>query len=226
MHPNRPRQLIGVLGTHTEVGKTYVTSRWLAALRQQGFKANVRKPVQSFNAADLTTDAKQLAAATGEALTAVCPPHRCYPLAYAPPMAAEILGYPRIQLDDLVKELNWQEHCEIGVVETVGGPRSPIAHDGDSVELLLRLQPDRVLLVADAGLGTLNAVRMSLAAIAPLNGVVFLNRYRESDELHRLNRAWLADAYGIEALIDLPALTACLTKTHEATGYRPQASAR
>jgi dethiobiotin synthetase len=80
-------------------------------------------------------------------------------------------------------------------LETVGGPRSPIASDGDTVDLVEALRPDRVVLVADAGLGTINAVRLSLA---PFLGVgheplVVLNRFDGADDLHRRNAAWLHD---------------------------------
>ena len=70
-----------------------------------------------------------------------------------------------------------------------------------------RLEPDLVVLVADAGLGTINSVRLSAAALAPWPLVVFLNRYDESDELHALNRAWLADRDGFEVVTTPGALT-------------------
>jgi dethiobiotin synthetase len=182
-------------------------------LRSQGLSVAARKPVQSFSPGELNTDAAQLGEATGEAPTIVCPPHRSYPLAYAPPMAADVLGRNSFSVCDLVTELHWPPSLDVGTVETVGGPRSPIAHDGDSVDLLHRLQPDLVLLVADAGLGTLNAVRLCLSAIQPLRVVVFLNRYRESDDLHRLNRKWLAERYGIETMVATEELSAVLVRS-------------
>src|SRR5690606_33502688 len=97
----------------------------------------------------------------------VCPAHRSYTVAMAPPMAAEVLGLPAPTLDELLDELVWpQPPPDIGWVETVGGPRSPIAVDGDAVDLTERLDPDAVVLVADAGLGTVNAVTLSAAPFA------------------------------------------------------------
>jgi dethiobiotin synthetase len=203
MQIHRPKTLIGVLGTYTEVGKTYVTAGWLSHLREQGLSVAARKPVQSFNSDDVTTDARQLSNATGEAETDVCPLHRNYPLALAPPMAADELNRPRIELDALLQEISWPAHVDIGVVETVGGPYSPIAHDGDSIDLVMRLQPDRVLLIADAGLGTLNAVRLCLSCIGDMPVTVFLNRFDAGNELHRLNRRWLQEKYGVETSIDV-----------------------
>ena len=51
-------------------------------------------------------------------------------------------------------------------METAGGVRSPQADDGDAVDLVRLLAPDLVVLVADAGLGTINAVRLCVDALA------------------------------------------------------------
>jgi len=202
MNP-RPKQLIGVLGTQTEIGKTWVSAQLLSQARAKGLRVAARKPVQSFEPGQGPTDAEQLAAATGEQPDDVCPKHRNYPLALAPPMAADLLQQPRITLDDLISEIRWPDNIDIGLVETVGGPRSPLSHDADSIDLIQRLRPDRVLLVADAGLGTLNAVRLSLASIEPLMATVLLNRFDAGNELHRLNREWLMQRYRVQVATEI-----------------------
>lgn len=45
----RPQRLIVVVGTRTEVGKTWVTARLLRDLRASGRHVAARKPVQSFD---------------------------------------------------------------------------------------------------------------------------------------------------------------------------------
>lgn len=204
----RPKRLVGLLGTHTEVGKTWVGARLLAHAKAQGLRVAARKPVQSFDAQQGPTDAEQLAAATGEKPADICSAERCYPLPLAPPMAADLLQRPRIALDDLIAEIVWPEGLDIGLVETVGGPRSPLSHDADSVDLIKRLKPDLVLLVADAGLGTLNAVRLSLASIEPLTATVLLNRFDETNELHRLNCTWLVEKYRARVVTNVEELLA------------------
>ena len=193
-----PTRVIGVLGTHTEVGKTWVLSRILEATRARGLTVAARKPVQSFDPQQGPTDADLLAKASGEDTALVCPSHRSYPIPVAPPMAADVLGRPHIRFQDVLREITWPLGTERVFIETVGGPRSPLAHDADSVDLVHRLQVDTVLLVADAGLGTLNAVRLSLTAIHALPTFVFLNRYDPDNELHVLNMQWLRERYGIE----------------------------
>jgi len=156
-----------------------------------------RKPAQSFAPGDGPTDADVLAAATGERPEEVCPPARWYEVAMAPPMAAAVLGRPVPTLGDLVAETRWPPGTELGWVETVGGPRSPVATDGDSASLAAALEPDLAVLVADAGLGAVNAVLLSAAAIDALT-VVVLNGYQDTD-LHRRNRDWLARS-GLDVL--------------------------
>ena len=214
---SRPDRLVVVLGTATEVGKTWAACRLLEQLREAGRSVAARKPAQSFDPPGdeqlAPTDADLLAGASGAVATDVCPPHRWYPMALAPPMAADRLGRPAVRLADLVDELQWPVSVAVGLVEAAGGVRSPIAHDGDGADLARSVAPDLVVLVADAGLGTIHAVRSSMDALAPLPVVVLLNRYDGSDELHVANRDWLLQRDGFEVVTDVAALAAhpCLT---------------
>lgn len=188
----RPARLVLVAGTATEVGKTWVSCRLAAHLRAAGSRVAARKPAQSFAPGEGPTDAELLAAATGERPTDVCPPHRWYEFPAAPFMAADLLGRPPLHLADLVAEIGWPGGTDVGIVEPAGGVRSPISHDGaDTVDLARALAPDDVVLIADAGLGTLNAVRLCLDALAGFAVTVFLNRYDDGNEVHRRNRHWL-----------------------------------
>jgi dethiobiotin synthetase len=198
----RPDTLVVVTGTGTGVGKTWFAAVTLGLLRDRGERVAARKPVQSFEADEHPTDAEVLAAATGEDAGAICPPHRSYERAMAPPMAAAALGRPAFTVADLVGELRWPAEVSVGLVEGVGGPRSPIAGDGDTVDLAAALEPDLVVLVADAGLGVINAVRLSVAPFEDrsLRVLVALNRYDDTDGLHAANRAWLAERLGLDVV--------------------------
>lgn len=205
---SRPRRLVMAVGTATEVGKTWVGGQVLGRLRANGVTIAARKPAQSAEADDPgPSDAQVLAAASGEPTAAVCPTQRTYTVAMAPPMAADALGLAPPTLADLLAELRWpDEPVDIGWVETVGGVLSPIAVDADAVDLADALRPGLVVLVADAGLGTVNAVRLTLAALTGHRTVTFLNRYDGTVDLHRRNRAWLRDRCGIDAITDLDEL--------------------
>jgi dethiobiotin synthetase len=117
-------------------------------------------------------------------------------MAMAPPMAADALARPTFTVDDLVEELRWPEvPVDVGFVETAGGLRSPIADDGDCLTLVVAVMPEIVLLVADAGLGTINSVRLTMDALMrlPAKLAVVLNRFNEGLELHQRNRSWFRD---------------------------------
>lgn len=205
-----PRQLVFVTGTGTEVGKTWFGAGTLAALHEQGTLVGARKPVQSFAPGGAPTDAEVLGAVTGERADTVCPRHRWYALPMAPPWAADALGAPQYTLADLVAELAWPHPVDVGVVEGAGGPRSPLAHDGDNAAFAASLRPDLVVLVTDAGLGTINAVRLALGALADFEVVVACNRFDPRDDLHRRNRDWLVDHDGLEVVTSPRSLAARL----------------
>src|SRR5262249_13065137 len=136
--------------------------------------------------------------------------HRWYPVAVAPPMAADMLGKPPFTIADLVAEMKPFDERAITLVEGIGGPRSPIAHDGDTVDLAAALPTDVVVLVADAGRGTINGVRLGADALDHWPLVVALNRYDADDELHRRNADWLRTREGLEIVTDPEALASRL----------------
>ncbi|MGH3849543.1 MAG: ATP-dependent dethiobiotin synthetase BioD [Pseudonocardiaceae bacterium] len=209
----RPTRLIVILGTATDVGKTWIIAHLAAELATLGMAVTARKPVQSHSSDDAITDADILAAATGECVSDLCPAHRSYPLAMAPPMAADVLGRPPFTIEDLVSEIAWPHlPTAVGLVETVGGPLSPLATDGDSVDLAAALHPDLLILVADAGLGAINAVRLAAAACAAIAAplVVMLNRFDPADDLHGRNRSQLATD-GFDLVINVADLIDRLT---------------
>ena len=159
-HGNRGGQDLGVV-PRCSASSAGAATRWPPASRPSRSTSTPRA-----HASGARPTPSVLGAASGEPPDYVCPTWRSYHLAMAPPMAAEALGLPAFTVADLVDELAWpDEQVTLGLVETAGGVRSPQAADGDTVDLVAALDPDVVVLVADAGLGTINAVRLSLAAL-------------------------------------------------------------
>jgi dethiobiotin synthetase len=219
----RPVSLVLVCGTGTEVGKTWVGAALARALAARGVSVAARKPAQSFEPGDDdagVTDAQLLAGATGEDPHDVCPPARWYRVALAPPMAAAALGLAPPRLADLVDELRWPP-VEVGLLETAGGVRSPLADDGDAVDLATAVDPDLVVLVADARLGAINAVRLSAAALARWPTVVVLNRFDADDGVQEANRRWLSERDGADVVTTVGELAARLAPRAASAGARP-----
>ena len=105
---------------------------------------------------------------------------------------------------ELVGELAWPDGAvQVGVLETVGGPRSPLAADADSAALAAAVDADLAVLVGHAGLGAINAVRLS-APVSPSPLVVFLNHFDGGDVADR-NLRWL-QAEGFDVETDVAAL--------------------
>jgi dethiobiotin synthetase len=201
----RPRLVAVVTGTGTDIGKTWLTVETVNRLRRQHLGVAARKPAQSFESTTETTDAHLLGDATGVPPTKVCPEHRWYPLPMAPPMAAATLGACPPLIRELIEEINegWPSPgADVGLIEGAGGVASPLAIDGDSSDLAKGVGADLVVLVADAGLGTINAVRLAARALEPLPLVVYLNRFDPGQELHSRNRAWLTEVDGLQLCCD------------------------
>ena len=67
--------------------------------------------------------------------------------------------------------------------------------------------PASVVLVADAGLGTISLVRLCARTLADTAAaVVYLNRFDARDDLHNRNAEWLRTHEGLEIVTDLEAL--------------------
>ena len=198
-------EIVVITGTTTAVGKTWLAARLAEGLVESGIAVAARKPVESFSPEEPTTDSEILAGATGETRDLVCPPQRRYPLAMAPVMAAEALKLPGFSIAELVSETALPRGGVV-LVEGAGGVRSPLADDGDVLALGDRLGADRYVLVGDAGLGTINAVRTSAAAIGDRPTIVFLNRFDGSNDVHRRNLAWLRDRDGLDVVASVEAV--------------------
>jgi dethiobiotin synthetase len=211
---SRPEHLVLCVGTGTEVGKTWVGAATLSAAlaAHPGLRVAARKPVQSYAADDTRpTDAEVLASATGEDPEVVCPKHRWYAAAVAPPMAADDLGIEPFTVAELLDELDWPETgTDLGWVETVGGARSPMADDGDAVTMAALLDPDHIVVVADAGLGTINATLLTVAPLSHWQTTVVLNRFDPTQDLHLRNLGWLREREDLDVVVDVEVLAARL----------------
>lgn len=154
----------GVTGTDTGVGKTIVAAALAAALRRQGARVGVFKPVETGVAVGMDPpDAALLRAAAGETqpLESVCPFTFVEPL--APMIAAERAG-TRIGLDAL--DAAWARATggvDATIVEGAGGLLVPVTEHTTYATLFARWRLG-IIVVAANRLGVLNHSALTVQA--------------------------------------------------------------
>ena len=198
--------VVFVAGTATEVGKTWVAAQLARLLKRSGRSVAACKPVQSYDPDENgPTDAEALAAAIGQHPHAVCPPERTYPVPLAPPMAALKLGRACPALDEMAAICRFAATVDVGLVEGVGGLYSPLASDGHNLDLIERIGPDLVIVVASAALGGIHDTMACTLPLSAYRRTVYLNRFDPQTEVHGLNLRWLRDT-GLEVATIPPEL--------------------
>ena len=152
-----------IVGTDTEVGKTFVTCEIARRLVKSGFRVGVYKPVASGAAEPQRSDAELLKAASGQTcdLQHVCPQQFNAPL--APPIAAALEGR---EVDEalLLSGANWWlGRCDLLLVEGAGGALSPISSQLTVLDLATQFAFPLLLVVADR-LGAVNHTLLTIEA--------------------------------------------------------------
>ncbi|XXF79305.1 dethiobiotin synthase [Myxococcaceae bacterium GXIMD 01537] len=195
-----------VTGTDTGVGKTQVSCALLSLLADAGERPQGFKPYES-GCASLAapSDALALRAAAGSTLPldVICPHRFRAPL--APGVAASRLGREP-DWDTTLAAWERVRHGPV-VVEGAGGLYVPLDSRHDVIDLIAELELP-VVLVARAGLGTLNHTALSMAALSS-RGIsvlaVVLSRGTPSRDVSaRDNRALLEERHGVPVLGPVP----------------------
>jgi dethiobiotin synthetase len=184
-----------VVGTDTEVGKTYVACRLIELLVELGMRVGVYKPVASGSEDAQPSDAELLRAAAQQNCDVkhVCPQQ--FAVASAPPIAAAAEGR---EVDEglLVTGANWWlGRCELLIVEGAGGALSPISAQQTVLDLAIQFGFPLLLVVADR-VGAVNHTLLTIEA-AHKRGLrveaVVLNRLPNADASHARNRQLIED---------------------------------
>ena len=175
-----------ITGTDTGVGKTFITYNIARALKKRGINVKCFKPVETY-VEDVPQDGKRLAQATGQSVEEVVPITYKLPLA---PRAGELEEGREVSLDLLRERFeSLKTRSEVLLVEGAGGIAVPIKKNYTYAHLAKDWNL-RVIIVARAGLGTINhtyltyhyAKSMSL----DITGIV-LNGFTGEDVSERTN---------------------------------------
>jgi len=183
-----------ITGTDTGVGKTVIAAAAVLALRERGVRAVGFKPAETGVSDSEPADSQVLAEASGIDEPLALPLLRlAEPL--TPALAAERAGRtidPRA-VGDRLRAL-WAAGYTV-IVEGAGGALAPLAWDFNTLDLAAEHLLD-VLVVARAGLGTLNHVMLTVDAIERrglnLAGVVLSGAGDPPDLAERTNPDALA----------------------------------
>lgn len=199
-----------ITGTGTDVGKTYVTGLVIKKLRDSGvnpayYKAamsgNERRPDGSLIPGDAL--AVKEVSGIAQPLEEMCP--YIYENAYSPHLAARIEGQ---QVELSVVEEGFRRVSgayDYVTVEGSGGILCPIRYDGVKILLedVIKALHLSCLLVADAGLGTINNVVLTAeymrARGIPIEGMIF-NRFHPDDVMEEDNIRMCEELTGLKTL--------------------------
>ena len=189
---------IFIVGTGTDVGKTYIAGLILKEFIRSGINAAYFKAAMSGNIRDssgnlIPGDALHVKEVSGttQPLSEMCP--YVYERAYSPHLAARIEGNP-VDFDAVMAKFDaLSAKYDRVIMEGSGGILCPIRLDGEKeiwLEDFVRARDFGCVLVADAGLGTINAVGLTVSYMKAkgmrLTGIIF-NRFQPGNILHEDN---------------------------------------
>jgi dethiobiotin synthetase len=196
-----------VTATDTGVGKTEVACALVSGARAAGRDVGAMKPAQSGDEPGVPSDAERLAAAAGGG----DPPGLVCPYRFAPPLAPGVaarlagveISLPRIL--EAARTLSARHQALL--VEGAGGLLVPLTPAETYADLAVALGLP-VLLVARAGLGTVNHVGLTVEALRSrglvLAGVVLNRTGPVDDPSVPHNAAEIERLTGAKVLASLP----------------------
>jgi dethiobiotin synthetase len=196
-----------VTGTDTAVGKTEVSCALLLEARAAGLDVGAMKPAESGVGPGEPSDSERLRAAAGglDEPGLVCPYRFAAPL--APAVAARLAGV-EVRLEVILEAARAlsARHAAL-LVEGAGGLLVPLTPRETFADLAVALGLP-VLLVARAGLGTVNHVALTVEALRArrlrLAGVVLNRTVAGDDPSVPHNAAEVTRLTGVEVLAILP----------------------
>jgi len=195
-----------VTGTDTGVGKTFVGCALARGLRAAGIDVGVMKPIETGVPAEGPEDARALrrAAAVEDPLELICPVRFALP---ASPEAAARAEKRNASIEPIREAYGTlAARHPFMLVEGAGGLLVPIDAQTDMADLARELDLP-LLLVARAGLGTVNHTRLSLEAAEARGldvfGVVISHSTADPAEGEQRNLDGLRERLGERLVLEL-----------------------
>lgn len=199
-----------ITGTGTDVGKTYVTGLIVKKLRESGKNPGYYKAAMSGNDRRVggtlipgdAVHVKEMSG-TGQPLEGMCP--YVYETAVSPHLASRIEGNP-VRLE--IVEQGFRAVCKAYdyiTMEGSGGIFCPICFDQEKIwqEDIIKVLGLPCLIIADAGLGTINQVVLTVEYMQrrdiSVKGIVF-NHFHPGNVMEEDNLQMCQDLTGVKVL--------------------------
>lgn len=199
-----------ITGTGTDVGKTYIAGLIVKKLRESGkhaayYKAamsgNLRRPDGSLIPGDAVF-VREMSGISQDP-EEMCP--YVYETAVSPHLASRLEGNP-VEMNRVLADFDKVcSRYDYVTAEGSGGILCPLRFDSERILLedFLLARNLKSLIVADAGLGTINAVVLTAAYMKSRGleacGIIF-NHYEPGNLLHEDNRAMCQSMTGLKVL--------------------------
>ncbi|WP_105975319.1 dethiobiotin synthase [Streptomyces geranii] len=207
--------ILVITGTGTEVGKTITTAAVAATALAAGRTVAVLKPAQTGLRPDERGDADEVARLAGQVHTLEL---ARYPDPLAPATAARRASMPPVRPAEVAEAAaKLAAEYDLVLVEGAGGLLVRFDEEGTTLADAAQLMSAPVLVVASAGLGTLNTTELTACELARrdihLTGVVIGSWPNSPDLASRCNLADLPVVAGAPLLGAVPAGSGTLPPT-------------
>lgn len=201
---------IFITGTGTDIGKTYVTALIVKKLIDNGYNSIYYKAALSgadINGTELIPgDAKYVCDIAGIDKNPSELVSYVYERAVSPHLATKYEGNP-VNLDIVKGDFeNLKSQYDFLIAEGSGGIICPIVYEDDNkimLEDIIKKLNLETILVADAGLGTINGTVLTAKYMENLdikiNGII-LNNYIKDDFMHIDNKKMIEDMLNIPVI--------------------------
>ncbi len=181
-----------VTATGTDVGKTYVSSLIVKKMREAGLNCGYYKPVLSGAGVGIN-DCEYVIKESGLNVQ----PQECLTYSFDEPVSPHLAAKrvnlkiePHKILEDFEKHKKEYDYL---LIEGAGGITTPLSQDYLLSDLIKDMNCD-TLLVADAGLGTINSVVLTCEYATSKNinvSGIILNNYDENNFMHNDNNDFI-----------------------------------
>ncbi len=188
-----------VTATGTDVGKTYITALLIKCIRDMNLNCAYYKAANS--------GAENIASSDGGYVNKIASINQdehtlvsyCYKTPASPHLAANIENN-QISIDKIISDYKYLcSKYDYLVVEGSGGIICPIRWDSEKhilLEDIIKTLSLSTLVVADAGLGTINSTALTISYLKQkditVNGII-LNKYDNKDIIHKDNFKMIED---------------------------------